>query len=229
MKLSQKEEIVNNNKKLSTYQLKGRKFYKRLIWKHYDDQLTTPPRKKRIITPCSSKDWTQFVQGSSDNEEEACEEMNNRLRESPELQVHGGHKYNLIEENVLNSRLKKTYVVEGRSNTGLDGIIVRTGILTTRLRRLSRSHDDRRQTTLRRRLPIIGYGCPSRLLVRRRIKRRPAAAWATGAFNVCRHLAGRRRLLLLLHGRNVAHCVVLTASVVVVVDGRRLAVGVGVG
>uniref|UniRef100_A0A915HNH5 Uncharacterized protein n=1 Tax=Romanomermis culicivorax TaxID=13658 RepID=A0A915HNH5_ROMCU len=44
--------------------------------KNLTDQLTTPPRKKRIITLCSLKDWTQFVQGSSDDEEEACKETN---------------------------------------------------------------------------------------------------------------------------------------------------------
>uniref|UniRef100_A0A915HYD8 Uncharacterized protein n=1 Tax=Romanomermis culicivorax TaxID=13658 RepID=A0A915HYD8_ROMCU len=48
--------------------------------KNLTDQLTTPPRRWRIITPCSSKDWTQFVQSSSDDEEEACEEMNNKKK-----------------------------------------------------------------------------------------------------------------------------------------------------
>uniref|UniRef100_A0A915IB69 Uncharacterized protein n=1 Tax=Romanomermis culicivorax TaxID=13658 RepID=A0A915IB69_ROMCU len=47
--------------------------------KNLTDQLTTPPRKNGIVTPCSSKDWTQFVQGNSDDEEEACEEMNNKF------------------------------------------------------------------------------------------------------------------------------------------------------
>uniref|UniRef100_A0A915KEH2 Uncharacterized protein n=1 Tax=Romanomermis culicivorax TaxID=13658 RepID=A0A915KEH2_ROMCU len=47
--------------------------------KNLTDQLTTPPRMKQIITPCSSKDWTQFVQGSSDDEEDPCEKMNNKI------------------------------------------------------------------------------------------------------------------------------------------------------
>uniref|UniRef100_A0A915IUC5 Uncharacterized protein n=1 Tax=Romanomermis culicivorax TaxID=13658 RepID=A0A915IUC5_ROMCU len=45
--------------------------------KNLTDQLTTPPKKKQTITLCSSKDLTQFVQGSSDDEE-ACEETNNK-------------------------------------------------------------------------------------------------------------------------------------------------------
>uniref|UniRef100_A0A915ID63 Uncharacterized protein n=1 Tax=Romanomermis culicivorax TaxID=13658 RepID=A0A915ID63_ROMCU len=55
--------------------------------KNLTDQLTTPLRKKRFVTPCSSTYWTLLVQGSSD-EEEACEnyrKINNTMENAKDL------------------------------------------------------------------------------------------------------------------------------------------------
>uniref|UniRef100_A0A915LAZ0 Uncharacterized protein n=1 Tax=Romanomermis culicivorax TaxID=13658 RepID=A0A915LAZ0_ROMCU len=69
--------MLKNASRIITVKVELEKMVNDVAAKNLTDQLTTPPRKKRIITPCSSKDWTQFVQGSSNDEEEACEEINN--------------------------------------------------------------------------------------------------------------------------------------------------------
>uniref|UniRef100_A0A915L0J0 Uncharacterized protein n=1 Tax=Romanomermis culicivorax TaxID=13658 RepID=A0A915L0J0_ROMCU len=74
-----KGKVFKNASTITIVKVELEKMVNDIATKNLTDQLTTPPRRKRIITPCSSKDWTQFVQGSSDDEEEACEEMNNKI------------------------------------------------------------------------------------------------------------------------------------------------------